>query len=89
MVMSFSHRDQILWPVYITMGDSDTITWQSQKWLGTLLWGSISIIYELSKDINNKNKNLKTKIYLMILKIMLQYTYLSLPYKKNETLIIL
>ena len=42
-----------------------------------LLLSSISIFYERSKDVNNKGKNLKTKIYYMVLKIMLQRIYSS------------
>ncbi len=74
-VMSLSHEDQTLWPVYITIGNLDAKTWRSQKWLGTLLFGSIFIIYERSKDANNKDKDLKAKIYHMALKTMLQHTY--------------
>ena len=75
MVMSLSHRDQTLWPVYIIIGNLDVKIWQSQKWPETLLLGSISIIYKWSKDANSKNKNLKAKIYHMTLNTMLQRTY--------------
>ena len=75
MIMSFSLRDRTLWPVYITIGNLDAKTWQSQKRLRTLLLSSIPIIHEWSKDANNKDKDLKAKIYHMALKTMLQHTY--------------
>ena len=75
--MSFSHRDQTLWPVYITIKNLDTKIWQSQKRPRMLFLGSIFIIYEWSKDVNNKDNDLKAKIYYMALKTILQYTYLS------------
>ncbi len=80
--MSFSHGDQTLWPVYITIGNLDTKTRRSQKRSGTLLLGSIPIIHEWSKDVNNKHKDLKAKIYHMALKTMLQRTYSGLPSKE-------
>ncbi len=80
--MSLSYGDQILWPVYITIGNLDAKTRQSQKRPGTLLLGSISIIHERFEDANNKDKNLKAKIYHMVLKTMLQHTYLGLPFKE-------
>ena len=40
---------------------------------------SIPIFHERSKDANNKNKDLKAKIYYMALKTMLYYTYPSFP----------
>ena len=70
-VMSLSHGDQTLWPVYITIGNLDAKTRRSQKRPGTLLLGSIPIIHERSEDANNKNKDLKAKIYHMALKTML------------------
>ena len=69
--MNFNHGDQIMWPVYITIKNLDTKTWQSQKWLRTLLLNFLPIIYKRSKDVNNKNKDLKAKIYYMALKTML------------------
>ncbi len=78
-VISLNHGDQTLWPVYITIGNLDAKIWQFQKWAGTLLLGSISIVHERSKDANNKDKDLKVKIYHMTLKTMLQRTYPSLP----------
>ncbi len=82
MVMSLSHRDQTLWPVYITIGNLDAKTRRSLKRPRTLLLGSILIIYERSKDANNKDKDLKAKIYHMALKTMLQCTYPGLPFKE-------
>lgn len=78
-VMSLSHGDQTLWPVYITIGNLDAKTRRSQKRPGTLLLGSIPIIHERSEDANNKDKDLKAKIYHMALKTMLQRTYPSFP----------
>ncbi len=82
--MSLSHGDQTLWLVYITIGNLDAKTWRSQKWPRTLLLGSISIIYERSEDTNNKNKDLKVKIYHIVLKTILQRTYPSLPSKQMK-----
>ena len=78
--MSLSHGDQTLWPVYITIGNLDAKTWQSQKRQKTLFLGSISIIYERSEDANNKNKDPKAKIYYMAVKTMLQCTYSSFSF---------
>lgn len=61
--MSLSHRNQILWPVYLTIGYLYAKTWQSQKLSKMLLLDSIPIIYEWLKDANNKDKDLKAKIY--------------------------
>ena len=74
-VISLSHWDQTLWPVYITNGDWDTKIRQSQKRPETLLLGFIPIIHERLEDANNKNKDLKAKIYHMALKSMLQRTF--------------
>lgn len=41
---------------------------------------SISIIHGLSKDANNKNKDLKAKSYHIALKIMLQHIIYFLTY---------
>ena len=78
--MSLSYGDQILWPVYITIGNLDTKTRQSQKRLRILLLDSILIIYKQSKDANNKNKDLKAKIYYIALKTILQHTYSSFSF---------
>ncbi len=80
--MSLSHGDQTLWPVYITIENLDAKTRRSQKRPGTLLLSSISIIYECFKDANNKDKDLKAKIYHMALKTMLQRTSPGLPSKE-------
>ncbi len=70
--MSLSHRDLTLWPVYIMIGNLDTKTQCSQTRPDTLLLGSIPIVYEWSEDRDNKNKDLKAKIYHLALKTMLQ-----------------
>ena len=80
--MSLSYGNQILWPVYIIIRNLDAKTWQSQKQPRTLLLDFISIIYKRSKNINNKDKDLKTKIYYMALKTMLQHTYPGLLSKE-------
>ena len=77
MVMSLSHWDQTLWPVYIIIKILDAKTWQSRKQLGTLLLGSIPIIHKQSEDANNKDKDLKAKIYYIALKTILHCTYPS------------
>ncbi len=45
-VMSLSHGDQVLWPVYVTIGNLDAKTRWSQNRPGTLLLGSIPIVHE-------------------------------------------
>ena len=87
IVMSLSYGDQTLWPVYITIKNLNTKTWQSQKRPRTLLLGFIFIIYNWSIDANYKNKNLKAKIFPIPLKTILQYTYSCFPfidYKKMK-----
>ena len=76
-VISLSHGDQILWAVFITIENLDAKTWHTQKWPGTLLLGFIPIIHERLENANNKDKDLKAKIYYMALKTMLQLTYSS------------
>lgn len=44
----------------------------------TLLLESIPVIYEELKDGNNKNKDLKAKIYYLTLKTMLQHKCFSI-----------
>ena len=78
--MTFSHGDQTLWPVYIIIGNVDAKTRRSQKQLRTLLLGFIHIIHKRSENANNKNKDLKAKIYHMALKTILQRTYSSFPF---------
>ena len=75
--MSFDHGDQTLWLVYISIGNLDAKTRQSQKWPRILLLGSIPIIHERSEDVKNRDKDFKAKIYHMALKTILQYTYPS------------
>ena len=65
------------WPVYITIGNLDSKTWRSQNWSGTLLLGFISIVCEQLEDGDNKDKDLKAKIYYLALQTMLQYKCLS------------
>ncbi len=55
--MSLSYRNQILWLIYITIGNLDIKTQQFQKRQETLLPDSILIIYKRFKDANNKNKD--------------------------------
>ena len=69
--MGISYENQILWPVYITIENLNKKTWQSYKWLRTMILDSISITYEQSKDASNQDNDLKAKIYQMILKTML------------------
>ena len=61
--MSFGDRDQTLWPVYITIENLDATTPRSQKRPEMLLLGSILFVHEWLEDANNKNKDLKAKIY--------------------------
>lgn len=74
--MSLSHRDQTLWPVYIIIGNFDAKTRQCQNQSGTLLLGSIPIIHERLEDVNNKDKDLKAKIYYVVYVT----TYLFYPF---------
>ena len=71
-VMSLSHENQTLWPVYIIIGNLDSKTRRSQIRPGTLLLGSIPIVHEHSEDGNNKDQDLKAKIYHLALTTMLQ-----------------
>ena len=70
-VMSLSHGDQTLWPVYITISNLDSKTRRSQTRPGTLLLGSIPIVHKRSEDGNNKDQDLKAKIYHLALTTML------------------
>ena len=72
-VMSLSHGDQTLWPVYITIGNLDSKTRRSQTRPSTLLLGFIPIVHERLEDGNNKDQDLKAKIYHLALTTMLQY----------------
>ncbi len=49
----------------------DSKTWRSQTWLGTLFLGLILVVYEWLKDRENKDKDLKKKIYYLTLNTML------------------
>ena len=72
IVMSLSHGDQTLWPIYITISNLDSKTWRSQTRPSTLLLGSILIVHERSEDGNNKDQDLKAKIYHLALTTMLE-----------------
>lgn len=52
----------------------------SQKYLGKLVLSYIPINYNLLKDTNIQNKDLKAKIYSIALKIILDHIYLSLSF---------
>ena len=77
--MSFCHRDQTLWPVYIIIRNLDAKIRQSQKRPKILFLGFIPIVHKHLEDKNNKDKDFKAKIYHIVLKTILQYTYPSLP----------
>ena len=71
-VMSLSHEDQILWPGYVIIGNLDVKMCRSQNRPATLLLGAIPIVHERAEDSNNKNRDLKAKIYHLVLKTMLE-----------------
>lgn len=71
--MSFSDGNQLLWLVYIIISNLDRKTRQSQTRLGNLLIGSIPIIYKFAKNSKNKDKDLKAKVYHLVLKPLLEY----------------
>ncbi len=71
-VISLCYGDQTLWLLYITIGNLDVKTRHSQIRPGTLLLISILVVYEWLEDGNNKDKDLKAKIYHLALKTMLQ-----------------
>lgn len=79
IVTSLNYRDQTLSLIYIIIENMDTKTQQSQKRPKILFLSSILIVYKRSKDANNKDKNLKIKIYHMALQAILQYIYSSFP----------
>ena len=62
-VISLSHEDQVLWPVYITIDNLDAKTRWSENLPGTLLLGSLSIVHKQVEDLNNKDRDLNVKIY--------------------------
>ena len=70
--MSLSHQDQILWPIYITRDNLDAKMGLSQNRLSILLLGFILIVYKQLENSNNKDRDLKTKIYHLALKTMLE-----------------
>lgn len=67
MMISISHGNQTLWPVYIRIKNLDVKTRQSQKCPRLLLLNSIFFVYKQLEDANNKNNDLKTKINYMAL----------------------
>lgn len=75
-VMNLDHRDQTLWLIYIIISNLNIKIWQIQTCLSNLLFDSILIIYKHAKDLKNKDKNLKAKIYYLALKTMLEYIIL-------------
>ena len=70
-VMNLSYGDQTLWPIYIIMGNLDSKIRQSRTRPDILLLGSIPIVHEHSEDGNNKDQDLKAKIYHLALTTML------------------
>lgn len=72
--MSLSHRNQVPWLVYIKLGNLDAKMRWSQHYLGTLLLGSIPIVYERAEDSNNKDKDLRARFYHFALKTMFKHT---------------
>ena len=71
-LMSLSYGDHTLWPIYITIGNLDSKTRQCQTRPSILLLGSIPIIYKRLEDGNNKDQDLKAKIYYLALSTLLQ-----------------
>jgi Plavaka transposase len=71
-VMSLSHRDRVLWPVYVTIDNLDAKTCRSQNRPGTLLLSSIPIVHKRAEDSNNKDRDLKAKTYHLALRTMLE-----------------
>ena len=69
--MSLSYGDQIFWPVYVIIGNLDAKMRQSQNRPDILLLSSIPIVYKQLKDSNNKDRDLKAKIYHLALKTIL------------------
>lgn len=61
--MSISYKDQIFCPLYVIIDKLDIKMCQSQNWLDTLLSDSKPIVYKQKKNSNNKNKDLRAKIY--------------------------
>lgn len=59
-------------PIYITRDHLDIKLCRSQNWLRTLLLGLIYIVNQQIEDFNNKDRDLKIKIYHLALKTMLE-----------------
>lgn len=74
--MSLHCGNETLWLVYITIGNLDAKTRRSQTWPSNLLLSSIPIVYKRAKDMKNKDKNLKVKVYHLALKTMFEYIIL-------------
>lgn len=72
-MINLSHGDQVFRLVYIIIGNLYVKTCRSQNRPGTLLLDSTPIVYEQVEDSNNKNRDLKAKIYYLALKTMLKY----------------
>lgn len=71
IVISLSYEDQTLLLLYIIISNLDLKTRYRETWLSTLLLQSISVIHKQSEDTDNKNKDLKAKIYHLALKTIL------------------
>lgn len=71
--MSLSYGDQVLWSVNVIIRNFDAKTYPCHNELGTLFLGSIPIIHEWAKDLNNKHRDLKVKILYLALKTKLEY----------------
>ena len=70
--MSLSYGDQILWPLHVTIGNLDVKMYQSQNRPGIVLLSFIPIVHKRSKDTNNKDRDLKAKIYYLALKTIFE-----------------
>ena len=72
-VMSLSYEDQVLSPVYVTIGNLNANRRRSQNRLGILLPSSIPIVYKRAEDSYKKDRDLKIKTYYLAFKTMLKY----------------
>lgn len=70
IVICLRHRDQILLPIYITIGYLDAKSRQRQTCSSNLLFASIPIVHKCAKDSNKIDKDLKAKVYHLALKPM-------------------
>ena len=75
IIINLSYKDQLFWLIYVTIDYLDIKTYYSQNWLDILLLDLISIVYKQIKDLNNKNRDLKVKIYYLALKTIFEYIY--------------